>query len=374
MKKTFARLEDLGNLPDEVISHVLKMRPDLKNKSNKWVDTQMASGQFTEAMERILPDPNNQVYGYELYNRTVNYAVNTRQLKGKYATINKLEKNMKFDVGIINPWYGKRDWYKAVQKLRSHIHDDGMIVLISPDSTQSKSPWGEKVRNFLIENGIQERWNVTNAFPTVDSGRLSAYFMDLKSPANLKCLENNSVESEILDRMIKLTETVPAFKAVRGRQDITYTADKSDTKTKTHTVVAYVKVAKEKLHINYVEEKYKRSQKGYDSGKRILINRHFGKNDPDPYYIIDDITDTQLGYGVIAIDVSSHTNEKDMMRLLTHPIYRKILAYLKGGSHDINQSHLALLPNFSLDKVEDLDEFLSQQFNLTESERIEIYA
>jgi len=372
MKKTFARLEDLGQLPDKIVSKVISMRPDLKNK--KWVDTQMASGQFTEAMESVVTDPTEQVYGYEQYNRTVKYAVNTRQLKGKYATISKLEKNMKFDIGIINPWYGKRDWYKSAQELRSRIKDDGMMVLVAPDPTQSKSSWGAKVRKFLIENGIQERWDATGVFPNVDSGRLSVYFMDLKSTANLKCLESNTIESSILERMIKLTETVPAFKAVRGRQDITYIADKSDTQTQTHSVVAYTSVTKEKLVVSYVEEKYKRSQKGFISGKKILINRHFGKNNPDPYYIVDDVKDSQLGYGVIAIDVPSHTSETDMMKLLTHPIYRKVLAYLKGGSHDINQSHLELLPNFNLSEVKNLDEFLTQQLNLTDSEKSKIYA
>lgn len=371
MKKSFARLEPFDNLATRIIDRVLEFRPDLINKT--FVDIEMAAGQFVAELESRVTNPSKQVYGYELYQRTVRYAVNTRKLKGKYATIKEIKTNMKFDCAIINPWYGKRQWLEAAEKARSVLNDDGMLVLVSPDATQAKSAWGKKVRKFLEENGIQERWNETDSFPTVNTGEIGVFFMDLKSKANLSCLNNTSVEANVLERMIKITSIVPAFSAVRGRQDIQYKANQSDTKDKDHPVTAYVSVTNDGLITKYVPQEYNKSQKGFKSGKKILINRYFGKNNPDPYYVIPDVTGHQLGYGVIAIDVPQNSNDEDMMKLLTHPIYRKILSHLKGGGMDIKQSHLALLANFSLSGVNDLDNFLNTQLSLTKEEQTYLY-
>jgi hypothetical protein len=372
MKKSFVRLENFGDLPDRIVDRVLELRPELKN--GKWVDTEIASGQMVEAIEKRIKNPKKQVWGFEEYSRMVKYAVNTRQLQGNYATITELGENMKFDVGIINPWYGKRQWFEAAQKLRKHLNDDGMLVLVAPDATQAKSSWGKKVRKFLEENGIQERWDETNSFPTVNTGVIGTFFMDFKSSANMSCLSTTSIESEVLERMITLTATVPSFSAVRGRQDIQYKATQSDVKDKNYPITALISVTNERLEIKYVSTEYKKQQKGFNGGKKILINRYFGKNNPDPYYVIDDVTGMQLGYSVIAIDVPSSTNESDMIKLLTHPIYRKILAHLKGGGMDIKQSHLELLPNFSLNGIKNLDQFLNSQLNLSKEEIEYLYA
>ena len=373
MKKSFARLENFDGLTKRVVDRILELRPDLINK--KWVDTEMASGQFTAEIESRVPNPSEQVYGFELYSRTVKYAVNTKKLKGKYATINELDTKMKkFSCGIINPWYGKREWLKSAEKLRSVIEDDGMLVLISPDATQAKSVWGEKVRKFLVDNGIQDRWNITSSFPTVNTGEIGVFFMDLKSTPNMSCLDATSVEATVLERMIALTKTVPAFSAVRGRQDIQYEAEQTDVQDKAHPITDYISVTNESLVTKYVANKYNKSQKGFKSGKKILVNRYFGKNNPDPFYVIPDVTGHQLGYSVIAIDVPTTTNEIDMMRLLTHPIYRKVLTHLRGGGMDIKQSHLNFLPNFPLAGVNDINNFLETQLSLTAEEKQCLYA
>lgn len=372
MKKSFARLEPFDDLAKRIVDQVLEMRPDLINKT--FVDTEMGSGQFVSELESRVPNPSEQVYGYELYQRTVNYAINTRKLKGTYATTKEIDPKMKFDCAIINPWYGKREWLNSAKKARSVLKDDGMLVLVSPDATQAKSAWGGKVRKFLEDNGIKERWNETASFPTVNTGEIGVFFMDLKSSPNMSCLDNDSIEATVLERMINLTKTVPAFSAVRGRQDIQYTAEQSDVKDKAHPIIAYISVTNEGLVTKYVAQEYNKSQKGFTSGKKILINRYFGKNNPDPYYVIPDVTGHQLGYGVIAIDVPKTSNEVDMMKLLTHPIYRKILAHLKGGGMDIKQSHLAFLPNFSISGVKDLDSFLNNQLSLSKEEQTYLYA
>jgi hypothetical protein len=372
MKKSFVRLEDFGNLPERMVNRILELRPDLKNGT--WVDTEMASGQIAKAIEQRVQNPKKQVWGFEEYNRMVKYAVNTRQLQGNYATITELGENMKFDVGIINPWYGKRQWFDAAQKLRKHLNDDGMLVLVAPDATQAKSSWGRKVRKFLEENGIQERWDETNSFPTVNTGVIGTFFMDFKKTANMSCLDTKSIESDVLERMIALTTTVPSFSAVRGRQDIQYKAEHSDIKNKNYPITALISVTNDRLEIKYVAAEYKKQQKGFNGGKKILINRYFGKNNPDPYYVIDDVTDMQLGYSVIAIDIPAATNEADMITLLTHPIYRKVLQHLKGGGMDIKQSHLELLPNFRLNGVKNLDLFLNSQLNLSREEIEYMYA
>jgi hypothetical protein len=372
MKKSFARLENFGNLPKRIVNRVLEMRPDLINE--KWVDTEMASGQFTAEIESRVPNPSQQVWGFEEYKRMVKFAVNTRQLQGNYATITELGENMKFKVGIVNPWYGKRQWFESAQKLRNHLDDDGMMVLVAPDATQAKSAWGQKVRKFLEENGIQERWNATESFPTVNTGEIGVFFMDFKNIANMSCLDATSIEADILERMITLTTNVPSFSAVRGRQDIQYQAEQSNVKNKNYPVIALISVTNDQLEIKYVSKEYKKQQKGFNGGKKILINRYFGKNNPDPYYVIDDVTDMQLGYSVIAIDIPDFTNEISMMKLLTHPVYRKVLSYLKGGGMDIKQSHLELLPNFLLKDIENLDQFLNTQLNLSEEEIKYFYA
>jgi hypothetical protein len=373
MKKSFARLENHRNeLAKRIVDRVIELGPDLISKT--WVDTEMASGQFPAEIEARVPNPEKQVYGFELHGRTVQYAINTRKLKGNYDTINKLDDKMKFDCAIINPWYGKRQWLEAAEKARLVLKDDGMLVLVCPDATQAKSAWGEKFKKFLVDNGIQERWDVTDAFPTVNTGKIGVFFMDLKSKPNMSCLDANSIEATVLERMIALTNTVPAFSAVRGRQDIQYEAEQSDIKDQAHPVTAYISVTNNGLVTKYVSTDYNRSQKGFTSGKKILVNRYFGKNTPDPFYVIPDVTGHQLGYGVIAIDVPDTTNENDMMRLLTHPIYRKILTHLRGGGMDVKQSHLSHMPNFSLQGVMDLDKFLETQLSLTKEEKQYLYA
>jgi hypothetical protein len=372
MKKSFARLERFDILAKRIVDRVLELRPDLINGT--FADTEMGSGQFVAEIESRVANPSTQVFGYELYSRTVKFAVNTRQLKGTYAPISELRNDMKFDCIIINPWYGKRQWFEAAEEAKSHLKKDGMLVLVSPNATQAKSAWGNKVRTFLEDNGIQERWNVTSYFPTVNTGEIGVFFMDTKSPANKKCLENNSIEATVLERMITITKTTPSFFAVRGRQDIQYKAEQSDVEDASHPITAYISVTNDELVTKFVSIEYDKSQKGFKSGKKILINRYFGKNDPDPYYVIKDVKGHQLGYGVIAIDVPKTHNEVDMMKLLTHPIYRKILSHLKGGGMDIKQSHLALLPNFSLVGVTDIDSFLNKQLSLTVDEQKYLYA
>jgi hypothetical protein len=373
MKKSFARLENFDELATRIVDRTLELRPDLINK--KWIDTEMASGQFPAEIESRVPDPKSQVYGSELYNRTVKYAINTRKLKGKYATIKEQGNKMKFfDCAIINPWYGKRQWLEAAEKARLMLKDDGMLVLVAPDATQAKSAWGKKVTKFLSDNGIQERWNITASFPTVNTGEIGVFFMDLKSAPNMSCLDANSIEETVLERMIALTKTVPAFSAVRGRQDIQYEAEQSDTPDKEYPITAYISVTNDSLVVKYVAPEYKKSQKGFGPGKKILVNRYFGKNNPDPFYVISDVSGHQLGYGVIAIDVPATTNEVDMMRLLTHPVYRKVLTHLRGGGMDIKQSHLSFLPNFPLTGVNDLDNFLKTQLSLTVEETQYLYA
>lgn len=372
MKKSFARLENFDSLAKRIVDRVLEMRPDLIDK--KWIDTEMASGQFPAEIESRVPNPKKQVFGCEVYARSVRYAVNIRKLQGKYFTKDELEQNMKFDVAIINPWYGKRQWFEAGQKAREVLNDDGMMVLVAPDATQSKSEWSKKVRKFLEDNGIQERWNETSSFPTVNTGEIGVFFMDFKRPANLKCLDATAIEASVLERMISLTESVPTFSAVRGRQDIQYKAHQSDVKNKEFPITAYISVTNESLVTKYVAPEYKKSQKGFNSGKKILVNRFFGKNNPDPFYVVPDVTGHQLGYSVVAIDVPDSTNEVDMIKLLTHPIYRKILAYLRGGGMDIKQSHLELLPNFPLTGIEDINEFLETQLSLSSEEKKYFYA
>lgn len=365
-------MENFNELAKRIVDRALELRPDLINK--RWVDIEMASGQFPAEIESRVPYPGKQVYGFELYSRTVKYAINTKGLKGKYATIDELDNKMKFDCAIINPWYGKRKWREAAEKARSVLNDDGMLVLVSPDATQAKSSWGKKVRKFLTDNGIQDRWNITSSFPTVNTGEIGVFFMDLKSAPNLSCLDNNSIEATVLERMIALTKTVPAFSAVRGRQDIQYDAEHSDIQDKDHPVTAYISVTNDNLVVKYVAQEYKKSQKGFSAGKKILVNRYFGKNNPDPFYVVPDVTGHQLGYSVIAIDVPDTSNEVDMMKLLTHPLYRKVLTHLRGGGMDIKQSHLSFLPNFSLNGVKNLDSFLEAQLALTAEEKKYLYA
>lgn len=374
MKKSFARLENFDKLATRIVDRVLDLRPDLLNKNKKWVDTEMASGQFPAEIEARVPDPENQIYGFEIYSRTVKYVINTKKLKGKYTVIKELNNKMKFDCAIINPWYGKRQWLGAAEKARSILNDDGMLVLVAPDATQAKSAWGKKVTKFLEDNGIQERWNVTDSFPTVNTGEIGVFFMDLSSPANAACLKATSIEAAILERMIILTNTTPGFSAVRGRQDIQYTASQSDAQDTEHPITAYISVTNNGLVTKYVGAEYSKSQKGFKSGKKILVNRYFGKNNPDPYYVIPNVAGHQLGYGVIAIDVPNTTNEDDMMKLLTHPIYRKILNHLRRGGMDIKQSHLSFIPNFSLAGISDIDTFLDSQLALTSEEKQYLYA
>lgn len=372
MKKTFARLLDFNdNLAALIVDRILELRPDLIDK--QWADLEMASGQFPAEIERRVKNPAEQVKGFELYSRSVKFAVNTRHLLGEYTTQTEMKENMKFDVIIINPWYGKRQWFESAEKARKYLNDDGMLVLVSPDATQNKSNWGSKVKNFFIDNGIQDRWNVTKSFPSVNTGDIGVFFMDLRKSAALKCLSNDSIERSVLDRMIKLTDEVPAFSAVRGRQDIQYKAELFEVKDQSHPHKAFVSVTNDKLVVRYVSDEYAKKQKGFVSGKKILVNRFFGKNNPDPFYIIDDVTGTQLGYGVIAIEVSEHTNDQDQIKLLTHPIYRKIIAHLRGKGMDINQGHFAHLPNFSLSGVEDLNQFLSTQLSLSKREEKYFY-
>lgn len=367
-----ARLKfDITELVNEILDHI----PEDVIINGTVLDPAIGGGQFVREIERRKrkagktdQEIRNTVYGYEENILRRDYAVNKYDLKGNYIVDNFLErdfKDMKFDVVLMNPPYLKRTWIKFVEKAveLSNFH----IATVNPDPTDNVSEFGSSWKKLLIDNGVQKRINVTNYFPNVNSGRISTFIMDKTKNANLSSIEPD--DKTLVSLLEKTLIEKPNSFVYRGSQQVQY-CDHKEIPDNQFTEPSILSCTKEKLIIEYSEKKNcpelpKHKEK--IKGRFIIINRFFGKNNPDPFFVISDMEKYHLGYSCMAFKLDDTDTEEGFSSVYSSKLYRKLLEIMRNGGFDNTQGNFMRLKKLDLSKTW-TDKEIYQHFDLSNDE------
>jgi hypothetical protein len=369
---------DIGPLVDEMLDNL--PTEIWESNTTTFLDPAMAGGQFVKEVEAILREHGHsdenikrRVFGFESSDMRVNYAVNKHGLVGTYNSTDFLswETDMKFDVIVGNPPYLKRSWLKFIKKAIKL--NPTFIVTINPDPINNKSDFGEAWKDLCVNNGMIFRKNVTDYFSDVSSGRISGFVLHRDSPADLSLLTS---DEPIYDAILeKITIESPTSFVLRGRQDVSGYGNKNkrfdvvDNKDVDHPYPCIMSCTKEELVIKYSD---KRASNGKHSdsmkGRFIIMNRFFGKNNPDPLYIIDDIENYNIGYDCMIFKLNSEKETLESFRsVYCSKLYRLIMNHMRNGGFDLTQGNLMRFQRLDLEKVWS-DSDLYKHFNLTQEE------
>jgi hypothetical protein len=367
---------------DPLVNDMLDKIPlsEWESETSTFLDPAMGGAQCIRPIINRLRDHGHsdenikgRVSGIENNQLRVNFAVNKYNLIGTYMSTDFLswETDMKFDVIVTNPPYLKRGWLKFIKKAIEL--NPTYIVTINPDPLNNKSDFGETWKNLCIENGLVFRKNMTDYFPDVSSGRISGFVLNRTVSADTTLLKS---DNPIYDRILeKVTTETPTSFVLRGRQDVSGYGNKSkrfnisDSEDEIHPYQCIMSCTKDGLVIKYSDKKANNG-KHVDSmkGRFIIMNRFFGKNNPDPLYIIDDIENYNVGYDCMVFKLNSEKETLDSFRsVYGSKVYRLVMNHMRNGGFDLTQGNLMRFRRLDLEKIW-TDHDIYNHFGLTQEE------
>lgn len=305
------------------------------------------------------------------------YKVFTNEAKQKgYVSVkrgNFLEVELnKLDgcIVLMNPPYLKRTWVKFVEKV---VHlNPSVIATINPDPTSSKSDFGERWRDICRQNGLVHRENVTHHFPEVSSGTISSFILDRSKTANEALFKSDDpLIDSIFEKII--TEHPTSF-VIRGSQAVAGYGDKSkahsisETKDDTHIYPSIMHCGNEGLKIKYSNKTtvYKKHAEQMQ-GRFVIMNRFFGKNNPDPVYEISKIEEYNLSYDCMGYKLEENETLENFMSVYSSKTYRFVMDKMRNGGFDINQSNFMSLIKLDLTNLW-TEEKIQTHLKLTDEE------
>ena len=341
----------------EVVQHV---------KSTNCNVVILCGGQATElsVLRSKVAINNERIYYNELMIGLFNeFKRNNPDINTIGGDMMKIDKSILEDaVVFMNGPYLKGQWEKHIDFVKSG--NPKLIVTINPDPTNNRSDDGKRWKQKCIDYGLQERVDVTDSFD-VQSGKISAFVLDRDKSVNEDALrpENPNVE-ELLDSI--LIEEQESF-IIRGHQSVSgYGAESkrlvvkevSDNK---FNVPSIMSCSKNGLIIGYTNKK-EIHKKHIDkmNGAFWIINRFFGKNNPDPIYEIDDIKNYNLSYDCLAIKKYKGETLEGFMSVFSSKVYRVAMDILRNGGFDITQGNFMKLKRLDCSRIWLEDEILNE--------------
>lgn len=297
------------------------------------------------------------------------YNVFTNHAKAKYGFKNVItadfltwKTDMKFDVVIGNPPYLKRGWKKFLEKMVDLSID--VVASINPDPTNNNSKFGSEVRALLIANGIYQITNCTTQFPAISSGNIS-YFLCCKTKSyNFSFYKGTLIESIVK----KICSKSGAF-VLRGSQK-SLTVNTNDTYTENFSIPGIFGIGNNGINLKYIATNDFKVSKKYKinlTGPFFVVNRFYGKNNPDPVGFIPDITNHFIGYNVLIIKANLNETIEGFNSVYGSTLYRCVIGYIRQGGFDITQSGFASLQRVDLTRTWTNAE-LYAHFDLTQEE------
>jgi len=282
------------------------------------------------------------------------------------VTMNKLDGC----IVLMNPPYLKRTWLKFVEKAVEL--NPSIIATINPDPTNNKSDFGDRWRTICTENGLIDRTNVTQHFPNVSSGRISSFIMDKRKPANIDLFKS---EDPIFDSILeKVTTDNPTSFVIRGSQAVAGYGDKtkahsiSDTPNDIHMYTSIMNCTKDGLVIKYSDKKVENKKHSENmKGSFVIMNRFFGKNNPDPVFLIEDIENYNLSYDCLGFKLHKGETIENFMSVYASTTYRYVMDKMRNGGFDMNQGNFMRFVRLDLTKNWTEQE-IQKELNLTDEE------
>lgn len=275
----------------------------------------------------------------------------------------------KFDVIVGNPPYLKRGWIKFIEK---SIDLADIIATINPDPLNNFSAFGNKWKQICLENGLSARKDVTSLFPNVSSGRISYFILDKNNHANPELFRDHDTLRDSITR--KVISDSPQGFVIRGRQSVSGYGDQNkiiqtqDYQSNEFIHPCIMSCTNDGLVIKFASElcKYRNHSNSFQ-GKFVIVNRFFGKNNPDPIYEVDNIELYNLSYDCLAFKLFGNESVENFRSVYCSPLYRFVINYLRNGSFDLTQGNFMLLTRVDLSKTWTNQE-LYDHFGLTEEE------
>lgn len=251
------------------------------------------------------------------------------------ADFENWETDMKFDAIIMNPPYLKGTWVKFFDKAVSL--KPKYIAQVSPDGTGNFSARSDKIEKSYIDNGIQIYKECTAYFPNVSSGKICYGIFDLDLPANKTCLEDTSINGEIVKKFINHNGMKVESKLSGKRTSKDIAAPRFDTYsdglirsiesvTKTGPVFKYINPENTTI---------------VDGKKYWFVNRFFGKDVDATVVEVDDTIG--FSHNVIAIERIKGVTVEDFKAVMLTKPKRFVLDVLRAGGFDTSPRHLRQL-------------------------------
>lgn len=273
-------------------------------------------------------------------------------------------------VVLMNPPYLKRTWLKFVEKAINL--NPSVIVTINPDPTNNKSDFGDRWRSICVQNGLTYRKNATNYFPDVSSGRIGAFILDRSKQANVELLKS---EDPILDSIFeKVTTDSPTSFVIRGSQAVAGYGDKSKahsiSENKDHIYIypSIMNCGNDGLKIKFSNKKIENKKHASKmQGNFVIVNRFYGKNNPDPVFLIEDIENYNLSYDCLAFKLYPGETVENFTSVYASSTYRFVMNKMRNGGFDMTQGNFMSLVRLDLTKFWSEDE-IQDYLGLTEKE------
>jgi hypothetical protein len=280
--------------------------------------------------------------------------------------INKLDNC----VILMNPPYLKRTWLKFVEK--SIELNPSVVATINPDPTNNRSDFGKKWRSICRQNGLVYRKNVTDYFSDVSSGRISAFILNRSEKVDETLLNS---DDPILDSILgKVLTDSPTSFVIRGSQAVAGYGGKtkshsiSEVQDSDHLYPSIMSCGNNGLTIKFSNKKSE-NKKHIDKmqGRFIIMNRFYGKNNPDPVYIIEDIENYNLSYDCMAFKLYNGETLDNFNKVYGSKTYRFVMNKMRDGGFDMTQSNFMSLIKLDLTRSWEEDE-IQDYLGLTEEE------
>lgn len=289
----------------------------------------------------------------------LNLYLSLKRLGNKFSDKNIIKnKNMKFDFGLTNPPYKKRAWKNHVENL-SNLVTKG-FASINPNPLDSDSDFSNDFKNFLIKNGVQHEEDITDSFTKlgINSGKISYFICDKNKEYNKNVIDKN-VSFHV--KLKKITDLYP--KCIVGRGPLfagdstkgsSYKLEISNEKNTEYIEPVILSSLKDSMEIVYSKEndKIKRWKlANIHNGRYLILNRYFGKNNPDPIYLVDDFENYIPSYAILYFKLNDDETLDSFKSVYCSEIYREMLSVMRGGKMDTLQSHIEKLPRLPLNKI-----------------------
>ena len=371
---------DYDTLANEIVGKIPEKH--FVSKTDTFLDPAFAGGQFLKAVARRLnkyghsiENIRSRLFGYEDSIAYLNHPANySTTMIANLSVVKYLEflDMGKLDgcVVLMNPPYLKRTWLKFVEKVADL--NPSIIATINPDPTNNKSDFGNQWRTICTENGLIDRTDVTHHFPNVSSGRISSFIMDTNKQVDTALFKS---DDPLFDSILeKVTTDNPTSFVTRGAQAVAGYGNKtkahniSEVKDSVHIFSSIMNCGKDGLTIKYSDKKVE-YKKHFDNvqGNFVIMNRFFGKNNPDPAYLIEDMENYNLSYDCLGFKLHKGETVENFMSVYSSITYRYVMNKMRNGGFDMNQGNFMRLVRLDLSKTWSEQE-IQKELNLTDEE------